>query len=229
MNRTIILKELRDVWWMGLLAAVLIALPVLAGMGFEFDDRTLQIRRTRDSLGGLAVPVPFTTEDLHKTVCYGAAGLGLLLGLWQTLSESVQGTWQLLLHRPVERRTVILSKLAAGLLVLLVSTGIPLLVYLVWAMMPATHPRPFALWMTQEVFIGWLSGTVFYLAGFLCGIRPARWWGSRLFPLVFVGILALLAWEAIPALTGLWFWILLLTSLVYAAAILFAARHRDYA
>ena len=193
MIRVLIGKELREIWWMGALAAVFISLPVLEGCGVEFDERRLSIGRARNEMGALDMPVPFTDGDLFQFVAFAGIVLGIVLGLWQTLLESLQGTWQYLLHRPLKRETIIASKLLGGIVVVLAGTGLPLLAYLIWALIPRTHPSPFELWMTEEVMIAWLFGSAFYLAGFLCGIRPARWWVSRLFPVAFVSLLAVLA------------------------------------
>lgn len=229
MIRALVEKELREHWWMGLLAALFISNLVVVRMGVEFNEYVLRIERPRNELGVLIVPVPFTDQSLQHCVAFTAAALGLALGLWQTLSESVQGTWLYLLHRPIERRSILLSKLASGLFVLLPSTGLPLLVYLLWAASPGTHPHPFKLWMMRDVFIAWFSGTFCYLAAFLCGLRPARWWGSRLWPLLPVVMMEFLIFAFLPTLSALWGWLIVLSNLVYFGAILFAVEHRDYA
>jgi hypothetical protein len=67
---------------------------------------------------------------------------------------------------------------------LLLSTGIPLLFFAFWAATPGTHAKPFEWWMMSSTWRLWFSATAFYLAAFLCGIRAARWWFSRLWPAV---------------------------------------------
>jgi hypothetical protein len=148
--------------------------------------------------------------------------------LWQTLGESVQGTWPLLLHRPVSRRWLMLSKIGIGLGYLLLCMGAPVFVYALWAATPGTHANPFEWWMTGPTVQAWGYLSVTYLAAFLCGLRPARWWVSRLFPAVFAVFLWLpimaLPWRSGP----LWLAIAVLDALL-VAGILFVSRERDYA
>ena len=71
-------------------------------------------------------------------------------------------------------------------------SAVPILVYAWWAATPGTHAGPFEWSMTLPAWQLWLSITAIYLAAFLVGMRPARWIGSRLLPLVAVGLFVLL-------------------------------------
>ena len=97
----------------------------------------------------------------------------------------------------------------------------------VWAATPGTHAGPFEWSMTWPAFLVWLLLPLFYLGAFASGIRPARWYGSRLLPLLAVGIpawlLAILAkWWLIAAP------LLLLVTLVLLSNILWEAAKRDF-
>ena len=68
-----------------------------------------------------------------------------------------------------------------------------------------------------------------YLAAFLSGLRPARWYGTRLLPLVGL-IFALFLSELLVQLFGKWFPVCaaVILYLVYLWLILDVARTRDY-
>ena len=193
MSKALAIKELREFWWLGLLAAILISMLVCEVMGYWFDVRTMSVVRERNSWGWVTADQPFLAPGWNTMVMTICGGLGLLVGLWQTLSESVQGTWLFLLHRPFSRRNIMLTKLVAGLTLVGVSTAVPLLVYLAWAMTPGTHAQPFELWMTAETVFAWQMGPMIYLGAFLTGLRDARWYVSRLWP---VGVILFLAFMA---------------------------------
>ena len=88
----------------------------------------------------------------------------------------------------MSRRAIILTKLLSGALLLLACTSLPILIYAAWAAAPGTHPAPFEWSMTGPMRSN-LAGDAAVLPGaFASGIRPARWFGSRLLPLVAVAI-----------------------------------------
>ncbi len=229
MSKALIIKELRETWWLGLLAALLLGLYLFVQMGYQPDVFSLSFRRQVNYQGRLVVPLPYLSEGFRDAVLWIAGGLGLIVGLWQTVSESVQGTWLFLLHRPLSRRSIIHSKLAAGLTVTAVATAIPLLIYLIWAMTPGTHANPFELWMTSEAIVACLVGLTCYLAAFLCGMRDARWYVSRLVPLVPVLFFGFIFFNGVPGLITPLGIATLPVDAILIAAILFAARNRDYA
>lgn len=228
MSIPLMLKEWRETWWMGLAALGFLLLLVLTEMGLRFDDRHFRLYWELQRESGWWEPAPFLRADFSQIVGITACILGGVLGLWQTLGESVRGTWAYLLHRPLRRGDVVLTKLLFGGGLLLLSTGIPLLTYLVWAMLPGTHAQPFELWMTTETFRMWLGGTLVYLAAFLVGIRAARFYVSRLWPLV-LAVLIVFAVSEQGILPGLNSWLIVVSDVVLIAAIWFAAEDRDYA
>jgi hypothetical protein len=93
--------------------------------------------------------------------------------------------------------------------------------------MPATHAGPFEWSMTGTAFQVWLLMPLAYLGAFASGIRPARWYGSRLLPLVSVvlagSILAVVAQWGLIALP-----LLLLVAAVLVSDILWEVETRDF-
>lgn len=130
---------------------------------------------------------PYTIPFLDNTAFAGfvtcAAVLAAALGFHQTMGESTRQTYLFLLHRPAPRRLVMSAKLAVGLCLLLAFTLGPMLVYLAFAAVPGMHASPFDWEFTYEWWWVVVLAAVFYLGAFLSGLRPARWFVSRLWPL----------------------------------------------
>ncbi len=171
--------------------------------------------------------VPFVEGPFERILFFIGAALAITLGFRQSAWEPSQGTAQYLLHLPLSRRTIFVTKLTTGISLLLGCTLVPILIYAIWAAMPATHAGPFEWSMTVPAFQVWLLMPLAYLGAFASGIRPARWYGSRLLPLVSV---------ALPGsiLVGLAQWwlialpLLLLVAAVLVSDILWEVETRDF-
>jgi len=176
---------------------------------------------------GGAADVPFVVDGFDTILGFVGGALAIALGFRQSAWEPSQGTAPYLLHLPLSRRSIFLTKLATGLAVLLASSLAPILAYAAWAAAPRTHPGPFEWSMTESSFRLWLVLPLVYLGAFFCGLRPARWFGSRLLPLLSVAPFAVLSY-ALPHwwLTGLP--ILLLTAWALVSLILWEAETRDF-
>lgn len=176
--------------------------------------------------------IPFVTDGFMIAYVVVSAALAAALGLRQTLGESVVGTYPFLYHRPATRQWIIGVKLFMGLAIYLACAVVPVVVYGVIAASPGVHASPFFWATTLPAWMAWLIVTVVYFGAFLSGIRPARWFFSRLFPLVGAGLAAFLPAllyndlaHGPPAVLI----IVVLMDVWGVATILFMARSRDYA
>lgn len=222
MSSTLFAKELRETWWMGLMALVAAGCVVIDAMGVGLGhDWRIQWTQNRGQS-------PFLARDFSYAIGVTALCLGGALGLWQTMSEGMIGTWSYILHRPISRFQVIATKLFAGVVILFVSIGLPLLGYLVWAL-SEVHAAPFELWMTEDTLRLWMSGVVGYLATFLTGIRTARIYMSRLWPLVPALLIFEGQQEYYPWLPTVGWFLILIAAVLFLLSIFFAAEQRDYA
>ena len=211
-------KELRETAWMGVAALavylcfVLTATSVRLGLGLSFErDRA----------------IPLLNADWLVSFAVVGACLASGLGLWQTVGESARGTYQFLLHRPASRNRLLGTKLLVGGGVYLVVALVPLLLYAWWAAVPGTHANQFVWWMSILAWQGWLGGSILYLGAFLAGLRPGRWHGTRLLPLVaVVAPTALCTFNPLPWAIGAL--VVLLLDALLVANILFVARTRDF-
>jgi hypothetical protein len=171
--------------------------------------------------------VPFT-GDFYGVFEFLSVLFAIALGFRQSAWESARGTYLFLLQRPLRREVVFLTKLAVGAGVLLACGSVPVLVYATWAAAPGHHAGPFEWSMANEVWKLLFLMPLVYLGAFLSGLRPARWFGTRLLPLAAALALLFLV-DNLP-----WWWLLgfplaLVLYAALAANVCFVARVRDYA
>jgi hypothetical protein len=167
------------------------------------------------------------TRDIYPLGLVVPTFFAGILGLVQTVSESVRGTWGYLLHLPPARRQVIQAKLVCGLATYLACSGLFLAACVLLALRRQTIIRPLEWWMISPIAQCIVSGVLIYLGAFLTGLRPARWYGSRLLPLV--GVTAL--WGVLLFMPNWWVYgilSLLLLCAILIAMIFHVAMTRDY-
>lgn len=227
MQRAIAIKELRETWWLAALAAVCLMFFVVELMGYEVDFERLRVQSLRSLQPSYGRPPPFLDPNLPGLIAAIGIPLALVLGFRQSFGESYRGLWQFLLHLPVSRSSIIASKLVPGTALLLAALGAPLAVYALWAATPATHASPFEWWMTGHAWRIVCAMSMAYLAAFLCGLRPARWHGSRLLPLVPAGVGLLFVCVASWWPAAAWGTIAVIDVLLLAA-ILRIVQERDF-
>lgn len=217
MLKALVIKELRE-------SAGIVALAVLAAV-FAVANLTGLSLIPIFSSGG-ARGIPFVSDSFGFYLTLIAGGLALVLGLKQSAWEFGHNTYYFLLHRPVRRDAVFWAKLALGCTLVFVLGGLMILVYAMWAGAPGKSPTPFDWSMTASAWQLLLCLGVVYLSAFLCGIRPARWFGTRLAPAVCGAVVVMLIYNA-P-----WWWLFAVTivaaSSVLLTAIFYYIRRRDY-
>jgi hypothetical protein len=228
MFRAIALKELRETWSFAALAVALFAGLVCNQIG-KWNPLLNFFLGWIPGLKPCACPsvFPFLHDSFQTPYTFVAAALAIVLGLRQSAWEPSQGTAHYLLHLPLSRSNIFLSKLLVGGGLLLGCTLLPIVAYGVWASTPGTHPAPFAWSMARPVFQIWLTMPLLYLGAFLTGIRPALWYGSRLLPLVAVAPCAFLL-QYVPAWSLIGLPLLLLMAASLTSVILLEAASRDY-
>src|SRR5262245_40980481 len=128
--------------------------------------------------------IPFLTwgDSFAGNFRMTAGAFALALGFWHALGDFWGEAHLFLLHRPVTRRSIFVTKLVVGLVTYLLCGAAPILLYAIWAATPGTHASPFDWSMTLPVWWMWLSAATVYLGAFLAGLRPGAWIGTRLAP-----------------------------------------------
>ena len=109
---------------------------------------------------------------------------GGALGFAQTLVERGRGTYGVLLALPVTRMQVFAAKVATGVLLYLVSVGVPFGLLVLRAATPGHYPSPFRIWMLGPGVAAIACGVCAYAGATFTAMRPARWYVSRGAPLV---------------------------------------------
>jgi ABC-type transport system involved in multi-copper enzyme maturation permease subunit len=218
MIRALAIKELREILPIAALGLAVQLVIVAALIGMKPFAAWVPLH----DLG-----VPFQQRLLAAP--FGTVGIvfTLLLGFRQSAWEAGQGTYKFLLHRPIRRELIFLTKIATGVGVYLLATLVPLLLYAWWVSIPGHYAGPFEWSMTGFAWrLGFLM-PLLYLGAFLSGLRPARWYGTRLLPLVACGLvttfLATFAWW-----WPLGFALAVLTYALLVLAVCHVAQVRDY-
>ncbi|MGA2796740.1 MAG: hypothetical protein ABSE63_04100 [Thermoguttaceae bacterium] len=226
MLKALVFKELRET--IGI--AVIALLAYLAGIANLIGYIILPFGMVRIFPQPLQGRIPFLDAEFMSWFMIVSVGFAVALGLKQTVGESVRGTWLLLLHRPMERRNLTAIKLIVGMSLYLIVSATAILIYSLWAATPGTHPSPFYWWMTVHFWQVWLILALGYLGSFFAGVRPGRWFGTRLMPVAAAGVLAgLTGFVVVEA--GWWFLGFMgfaLLCAMFVGLILFMVRTRDY-
>lgn len=108
---------------------------------------------------------------------------GAVLGWLQIHQERNRDLWGYLIHRPITRTKIFLSKAVAGLALYVLAVGLPLAGFVIWGSMPGHVAAPFEWGMAWPALKILIAGTAFYFAGMLTSLRQARWYVSRGFGL----------------------------------------------
>jgi hypothetical protein len=223
MIRAMVIKELRETWWIAAIALALY-LCLVKSLTSTYDPQNGQLLSWLLAAG--TTEVPFVGGQFTRIYFLISILLALALGFRQSLAESTSGAYLFLLHRPWPRAAFFSTKLAVGAGLFWLCAAVPILIYAFWAATPGNVPAPFEWSMTLDAWWYWLELPLLYMAAFLCGLRPASWFGTRLLPLAAIG-LALILFSA-P-----WVWWLPVVGLVamYAVVIFLicdVAQTRDY-
>lgn len=218
MARAIVFKELRE-------SAALVAVAALLALYFLAEMTGWRLNPFANYYTRLET-IPFVSDSLYNAVAFVGAGLAIALGLKQSAWEQHNGTYLFLLHRPISRSRLFRLKIAVGAVV---SVAVPLLMvlaYALWASTPGAHDAPFRWSMTLPAWAGCLSLVVVYLGAFASGLRPARWFGTRLLPLAVGGLATIFFNTPTPVVWSLP--ILLAAAAALAGTIAYEIQHRDF-
>jgi ABC-type transport system involved in multi-copper enzyme maturation permease subunit len=212
-------KELREILGINVIALACYVALVANAMG----------ARVFDWVPGMPAgtqEVPFTGNGFSFFCTFISVVFAAALGFRQSAWESARGTFLFLLHRPLRRETIFLVKLATGTGALFICASLPIVVYGAWAAVPGHHAGPFEWSMTTPAWRMTYLLPLLYFGAFLSGLRPARWFGTRLLPLIAsILMLTLLSW--VPWSVG--FSLAPLLYVLLAANICFVGQRRDYA
>ena len=224
--KALVLKELRELRGIAALALAAYLVLVARVTGVKAFDWVPGMP------DGMEFP-PFVGAQFSSFFALLTGIFAIALGFRQTAWESSQGTFLFLLHRPISRQAVFFIKLATGLLILVSCAAVPILIYGWWAATPGQIASPFRWSWTLSSWCIIGSTAPAYLGAFLSGLRPARWFGTRLLPLaaavisIWVLLAALSSTPNVAPFTFIFALVLLVALLI--SAIRHVALTRDYA
>lgn len=220
MIKALAIKELRE-------SAGITALAAL-GMVWAIG-RCMGINPIRNLIGGVYGNghVAFLGDDFYVMAILFVGALAALLGLKQSAWEVHHNTFHFLFHRPLARRTILFTKLIVGMLIVFVVMATAILIYGMWAAMPGHLASHFEWSMTVDSWLLAATLPLVYLGGFLSGIRPGHWFGTRLIPFAAAAVWTLI----VTTLVTFWWLQLPLLAFGYVCglvAIDYYTHCRDY-
>jgi hypothetical protein len=216
MFKALVTKELRESAGIVVLAALAIA--------YSFSELTGMRLLPWQSGNPYSYPFVYDSFGFYLALCAG--GLAIALGLKQTAWEIGQGTTYFLFHRPIRRDRIFISKLTVGLSWVIGLSAVLILLYAWWAATPGHVAGPFDWSMTAPAWQQWMVLPIVYLGAFLSGVRPGRWFGTRLVPLVAAIFLAIAAGN----MPFVWLTVLIAVPAIgaFLVAIFSHIRERDF-
>jgi hypothetical protein len=220
MIKALAIKELRESAGLAALAVLGMAWVVMKCMGRDPLQIFFGSFMTTNHLA-------FVTGDgFYDWAAIAIGAFAILLGLKQSAWELQHGTYYYLLHRPMSLRLMFAVKLAVGASLVVAVLSAAILIYGAWAAMPGHLSAPFEWSMTLDSWILAAALPLVYLGAFLSGIRPGRWFGTRLAPLA--GAIFLVLFVCILPFWWLQLPVLLLGYVSWLAAIDYYSQTRDY-
>jgi hypothetical protein len=192
MIKALAIKELRESLGITAVAALAMAWLVLACMGR--NALYVLMYRSYDTNH-----IAFVGDGFFDWTAIFAGALAVMLGFKQSAWEVHHNTISFLFHRPLSRRLVLAIKLMVGALLVFSVLAVSIVIYGIWAATPGHLPAPFEWSMTLDSWKLACTLPLIYLGAFLSGIRPGRWFGTRLLPLV-----ATILWSAILSISPYW-------------------------
>lgn len=229
MFRAMIYKELRETWRIAALA--LVAYLYIAANSIGIFEKIMNWNETFqivDSNFQGPPDIPFVTTDFYDKFSLATFVFLAALGFWQATSESRRNAWLFLLHHPTTKKKLIVSKLFSGITLAIFCIPVPILIYGAWAATPGTHPSPFEWGMTVCCWKNAYNLSPLYFAAFLTGIRPAWWFGSRLFPLAVAVSFEIVINREFSFAPAFDLAIVTMVNLAYVFCILNVAQTRDF-
>jgi hypothetical protein len=212
--KKLFLKELREQFKVTLIGLAI--LTVLLLLAFSACNSLAEQTVFSNAYSDASGIQPLLTGNLLTQAAVFCGIFGTLLGWLQIRAERHPDLWAFLVHRPIDRTTILASKVLGGLLLYATGAGVPLFGLVVVASIPGKVAAPFEWAMALPLVAIFLVGIAYYFAGLLTGLRKARWYASQGFGLG-LPVLATLALFVVPE-----FWHALLI-IVIAQALLAAA------
>lgn len=176
MMRTLLWKELRGGWLCALPFALLMSATVVSVL-FDSKDPLLSRLDFFPQARRLAWHI-LMSLDMVAYVAFSSMGLGVLLGVAQTVPESVVGTAPFFAHVVGRRGRILTAKIAIAMALfaatVLVPVGIIVAAFLAWGG-PAGWSQ---LW---KVSLNFAAGVTLYFVVLAIGIRGVPWkeWVSK--------------------------------------------------
>lgn len=226
MRMALVKKEISELFYPGLIALAVLLFQVGLLTHWSFLTRVPLFSLFKIHLGELA-SVPFQDGRMHTGLALVGGALLACMAFWQTLAAERQGTFPFLLHLPLSRVELFLTKMIAAMVVYFFVLLAPVLVYGWWASVPGHHPSPFDWSMLDRPFWLIFSLPILYFTWMIIYLLQGINFGMRLLPLITATFLMFVCFD----FSLWWLWRFLLIVLAEAGLILVIcnlAEERDF-
>jgi hypothetical protein len=181
-------KELRECLPWILLAAIaliLIAGIILQNLALRQATWTTEMIESKLSINYSRPPL----QDSAVILFLVSIALGLILGFQQYWLPGFRGIWPFILHRSVSKQILLTSKITAGAIAFILSCGITWTLLYFYSCLPGLFLTPPAFRFYLEGCLLILIGFAVYLAMALSGLSSARWYTTKVLPLLFAAVI----------------------------------------
>ncbi|HEG44503.1 MAG TPA: hypothetical protein ENH94_10695 [Phycisphaerales bacterium] len=124
---------------------------------------------------------------------FTSIGLGLALGVRQFWMPKFSKTWAFTLHRSIRREGIFFAKLASSVTAFILGLGIPWTLYYEYLTRPDIVPIPLSFRILLEGWAFVLIGILIYSGTAVSGLSRGRWFGTKMFYLIFAIIVMIIA------------------------------------
>jgi DNA-directed RNA polymerase subunit RPC12/RpoP len=121
--------------------------------------------------------------QIGPLVIWTAPVVAFFFGFWQCFSEQSTGKSSFMIQRSVSLSQIFWCKALAGLSLTALITIVPFIGQEAWRIYSNRYPAP-AHWDFSTAELCLSFAVVTWMSGVFVAVRPAKWWGSRLLPVV---------------------------------------------
>jgi hypothetical protein len=189
-------KELRECLpWLLLAMITFIAVSSII-LREETYSENLGYRHIRFTPGTIINSYELTHyPKMHETgpwLLFLSLGLGLALGVRQFWLPNFTRTWSFLLHRSVNRQTILGAKLLAASLTLMISLGLTWMALYRYICQPEVLviPPSFRVFIEGLIFI--MLGFISYLGTALSGLSRTKWYSTKMFGIFYATLVIIM-------------------------------------
>jgi len=128
-------------------------------------------------------------SEVGQLLLVTSIGLGLVLGIRQFWIPAFTKTWAFTIHRSVTKKNILATKFIAAITAFVLSMGFTWTLFYLYISRPGLLVYPLR---PQNYIEGWvfmIIGLIVYSGTALSGISRAKWYTTKIFSIIFAGVI----------------------------------------